>query len=186
MENFSITEVILRIGPLSKLGCFESTAEIFCLHCFNQLSEWADPRYYSWCVKVLHKRSFCKNACWCHQRFKRKPRDGISCACSKKLCRLVHENCLMYSIFRRGIFLEFFSLIEEKKNFLIKLFSERDVKIRVRDKPKMFAMWSSLFISPSVLFWNFFGLYLACSGKIQVHMILFFSLHSLFLSFILQ
>ncbi len=39
--------VILRISPLDKLGRFEPTAEFFfCLHCFNQLRERADPKYY--------------------------------------------------------------------------------------------------------------------------------------------
>jgi hypothetical protein len=36
--------VILRIAPLGKLGHFNSTAHF--LHCFNQLSEWADYKYY--------------------------------------------------------------------------------------------------------------------------------------------
>ncbi len=39
-------EVILRIGPLGKLGHFESPAEIFCLHFINQLSKWANPKCY--------------------------------------------------------------------------------------------------------------------------------------------
>jgi hypothetical protein len=38
-------EVILRIDPLGKLGHFDSTADIFCLHRINQLSKWADPEY---------------------------------------------------------------------------------------------------------------------------------------------
>ncbi len=46
MENFSEPGGITRIGPLGKLGRFEPTAEFFCLHCFNQLSKWADPKYY--------------------------------------------------------------------------------------------------------------------------------------------
>ncbi len=50
-------EVILRISPLGKLGCFESTAEIFfCLNCFNQLSDWANPKYY---LLVLHWQRVC-------------------------------------------------------------------------------------------------------------------------------
>ncbi len=37
-------EEILRISPLGNLGRFEPTANFFCLHCFNQLSKWANAK----------------------------------------------------------------------------------------------------------------------------------------------
>ncbi len=135
-RTLAYQEVLLRIDPLGRLGCFESIAEFFVYNASISLVSGPILGITSWYVKVLHEISFCKNACWFHQRFKRKPRDGISCACSKKLCRLVHDYCLMYSIFRRGIFLAFFVIIEEKKNFLIKLFSEMDVKIELQTHRK--------------------------------------------------
>ncbi len=51
---------------------------------------------------------------------------------------LVQKNCVDWYM-KTALCTPFFGE-ESFWNFLIKLFSERDVKIRARDKPKMFTM----------------------------------------------
>ncbi len=46
MKNFCEQEVRHRIGLLGKLGHLKSTADFFCLRCFNQLSKWLNPKSY--------------------------------------------------------------------------------------------------------------------------------------------
>ncbi len=46
MEKLSKQGGRLRIGLLSKLGCFKPTEKFSCLHCVNQLNEWASPKSY--------------------------------------------------------------------------------------------------------------------------------------------